>query len=273
MVQIDQISSCFMKLALLLIPLFFFLSIVVMADKKQAVLSSYQAKSFQSKDKIVFFYRTASPAKLEKHKKYPLLVFFHGSGGRGNNNLKQLTDAGFVEALEKQGVLTKRKSHVFAGQVPSGERWVDVGWNLIGHKMPKISKSMQMALQAIDVYIEDEKNQVDPDRIYAMGLSMGGYGTWDAIQRRPNFFAAAVPICGGGDKKYGGKIAHLPIWAWHGEKDAVIAPSRSQDMIEAIKQAGGSPKYSEVKDRGHNSWVDVWNSNVLWDWLYLQKKK
>ena len=103
-----------------------------------------------------------------------------------------------------------------------------------------------------------------------MGLSMGGYGTWDAIQRRPDFFAAAVPICGGGDKSLGGKISKIPIWAWHGDKDTVIKPSRSRDMIQAVKEAGGSAKYSEIKGRGHNSWVDVWNSAELWDWLYSQ---
>ena len=129
---------------------------------------------------------------------------------------------------------------------------------------------MKMALEEIDSYVQNPKNQVDPNRIYAMGLSMGGYGTWDAIQRRPDFFAAAVHICGGGDKSLGGKISKLPRWAWHGDKDTVIKPSRSRDMIQAVKEAGGSAKYSEIKGRGHNSWVDVWNSAELWDWLYSQ---
>ena len=78
---------------------------------------------------------------------------------------------------------------------------------------------------------------------------MGGYGTWDAIQRRPNFFAAAVPICGGGDTSLASKLISLPIWAWHGDGDKVIKPSRSRDMINAISKAGGSPKYSEIKGR------------------------
>ena len=132
---------------------------------------------------------------------------------------------------------------------------------------------MKMALEEIDSYVQNQKNQVDPNRIYAMGLSMGGYGTWDAIQRRPNFFAAAVPICGGGDKSIAKKLVNLPIWAWHGEKDTVIKPSRSRDMIEAITKAGGTPKYSEIKGRGHNSWIDCWKSQELWSWLYSQRKK
>ena len=80
-------------------------------------------------------------------------------------------------------------------------------------------------LDALDAYVSDPKNQVDLNRIYVMGLSMGGYGTWDAIQRRPDYFAAAVPICGGGDKSLAKKLIHIPIWAWHGEKDNVIKPT------------------------------------------------
>ena len=105
-----------------------------------------------------------------------------------------------------------------------------------------------------------------------MGLSMGGYGTWDAIQRRPEFFAAAVPICGGGDTNMGKVLAKMPIWSWHGDKDKTIQVSRSREMDAAIKQAGGSPKYTEVKGRGHNVWTDVWNSKELWDWIYSQSR-
>jgi predicted peptidase len=130
-----------------------------------------------------------------------------------------------------------------------------------------------MAFEAVDAYIEDPENQVDSKRIYVMGLSMGGYGTWDAIQRRPNFFAAAVPICGGGDTSLAPRLTKLPIWAWHGDQDKVIKPSRSRDMIDAIKKIGGTPKYSEIKGRGHNSWVDCWKSQEMWTWLYSQKNK
>ena len=242
------------------------------AKKMEDLLSPYGAATWKSPTEGSFLYRHASPVKMEKGKKYPLLVFFHGAGGRGNDNKGQLADAGGIEAFDKVGLQTKRSSHVFAGQVPKGERWVDVHWGLLGHDMPKISNSMRMAFEAVDSYVADKKNQVDPNRIYVMGLSMGGYGTWDAIQRRPNFFAAAVPICGGGDKNFGKTLKSLPIWAWHGDEDRVIKPSRSRDMIEAIRKAGGNPKYSEIKGRGHNSWTDAWNSKEMWDWLYSQKR-
>ena len=231
----------------------------------------YQKKVWFNKSES-FFYRTAKPQTMDEGKSYPLLVFFHGAGGRGEDNKKQLLDAGGLESFEKNKLRTKYQSHIFAGQVPHGKKWVNVSWSIFGHKMPKISDSMQMAFEALDAYIQDPKNQVDSKRIYVMGLSMGGYGTWDAIQRRPDFFAAAVPICGGGDKSLAPKLVDIPIWAWHGDKDSVITPSRSRDMINAISNAGGSPKYSEIKGRGHNSWVDCWNSDKLWKWLYSQSK-
>ena len=138
--------------------------------------------------------------------------------------------------------------------------------------MPKISNSMQKTLEALDAFIIDSNNQVDVNRIYIMGLSMGGYGTWDAVQRRPNFFAAAVPICGGGDKSMAKSLINVPIWSWHGNKDQVINVLRSREMNSAIERSGGSPKYTEVKGRGHDVWLDVWSSDDLWEWLYSQSK-
>ena len=248
---------------------------VAQSEKLDDGLASYVPATWGDSlvEHLAFNYRWRAPDKVELGNKYPLLFFLHGAGGRGNDNKGQLKDAGGIKAFADQGVSTSRQSYVFAGQVPNGKRWVDVHWGTLEHKMPKASKSMAMALEALEQFIRDKKNQVDPDRVYVMGLSMGGYGTWDAIQRRPDLFAAAVPICGGGDKSLGKKIAKLPVWAWHGDKDGVIKVSRSRDMIESIKAAGGSPKYSEIKGRGHNAWTDVWKSNELWDWLYSQKRK
>tara|TARA_B100002019_G_C21149912_1_gene537679 strand:+ start:149 stop:937 length:789 start_codon:yes stop_codon:yes gene_type:complete len=250
-----------------------FLTVPILGQIKNANIDLYQAQIWKESEDLSLYYRTAQPEKMEMGQKYPLLLFFHGSGGRGSDNISQLIDAGGLQAFEKVGIRNRFKSHFFAGQVPKSEKWVNTGWGLLGHKMPKISQTMRMTFDALDAYVSDPKNQVDLNRIYVMGLSMGGYGTWDAIQRRPDYFAAAVPICGGGDKSLAKKLIQLPIWAWHGEKDNVIKPTRSRDMIKAISKAGGSPKYSEIKGRGHNSWVDCWNSDVLWNWVFSQSKK
>ena len=105
-----------------------------------------------------------------------------------------------------------------------------------------------------------------------LGLSMGGFGVWDALQRRPHFFAAGVPICGGGDVSKSKIISHIPIWAWHGDKDDVIHVNRSRDMYQNIKKYNSNIKYSEIKNRGHDVWLDAWDSKELWDWIYRQNR-
>ena len=233
-------------------------------------LDNFTAAVWESPNGGRFNYRHRAPDKVESNKKYPILVMLHGAGGRSKDNKKQLLDADAIDALAKHGVSSTFESYIFAGQVPPGQQWVDVKWNTLEHKMPEISDSMRMLFESLDVFIK--KNQVDTSRIYVLGLSMGGYGTWDAIQRRPDFFAAAVPICGGGDKSMAKDIAQVPVWVFHGEKDPVIDVSRSRDMVNSMKAAGGNPKYTEVKGRGHNSHVDVWNNSEVWKWLYHQKK-
>src|SRR5207244_7702516 len=114
---------------------------------------------------------------------------------------------------------------------------------------------------------------IDPKRLYITGLSMGGYGTWDLISRHPELFAAAAPICGGGDEDQAEKIAKLPIWIFHGAKDQAVPVERSRNMVTALKKAGGEPKYTEYPDVGHDSWVRAYKDPELFAWLFAQKKK
>lgn len=121
--------------------------------------------------------------------------------------------------------------------------------------------------------LKPEFPQIDPDRLYITGLSMGGFGTWDAIQRKPDLFAAAVPICGGGDVSKASHITKIPIWVFHGAEDNLVNPKWSRDMVEAIKRAGGNPKYTEYPGVGHHSWVPAYSDPELFEWLFSQKKK
>jgi len=235
-------------------------------------LGKYSKKEWKSRvGKNTLKYRTRPPDVMESGKLYPLVLLLHGAGGRGDDNSGQLVDAGGGAALEKMGISSKFGAYVIAGQVPAEKLWVDVPWTTLDHEMPKISESMKMMLEALDAFIDEATNQVDPRRIYVVGLSMGGYGTWDALQRRPTLFAGAVPICGGGDKRLAEKIANVPIWAWHGDQDNVVKSSRSRDMIAALEKAGGSPRYTEIKDRGHNVWADAFEFPEMWKWLFSQR--
>ena len=195
------------------------LTTYVQCVQAEDLLDKYTSAVWKNSAGESFNYRYRSPASVEEGEKYPLLLFLHGAGGRGNDNQGELTDAGTIQALEKAGVSGRFNSYVIAGQVPKDKLWVDVDWTTKSHKMPPISKSMELMFETLDAFVANPENQIDQDRIYVMGLSMGGYGTWDAIQRRPDFFAAAVPICGGADNRLASSFADLPIWAWHGDKD------------------------------------------------------
>jgi predicted peptidase len=150
-------------------------------------------------------------------------------------------------------------------------RWVEVDWGKPTHTMPeKPSGPMGLVLEVIAKM--QKQYRIDPDRLYVMGLSMGGYGTWDAVQRYPDMFAAAVPICGGGDETRADRIK-CPVWAFHGDKDPAVPVSRSRNMIAAIKAAGGTPRYTEYPGVGHNAWSAAFKDPEMLKWLFSQKRR
>ena len=115
---------------------------------------------------------------------------------------------------------------------------------------------------------------LDADRVYVGGLSMGGFGTWDVILRHPKRFAAAFPICGGGDATKAARIAHLPIWVFHGGADGTVRPEMSRQMMAALENAGAKhAKYTEYPGVGHNSWDPASAEPEFVPWLFSQKRK
>jgi predicted peptidase len=160
---------------------------------------------------------------------------------------------------------------VVAPQCPKEQKWVDVNWSATGHAMPaRAADPLRLTMEAIAAL--EKQFSIDPARIYVTGLSMGGYGSWDAIARYPDRFAAAAPICGGGDPAQAGRFAQLPVWAFHGGKDGVVKPQRSREMVEAIKAAGGTPKYTEYPDAGHDSWTATYKDPEFFAWLFAQRR-
>jgi len=228
------------------------------AGPKIAV-DSFEAKTYESPAGGKLLYRQLSPAKLVSGRQYPLVLFLHGAGGRGADNLRQITDAGFCP-----GLLNKAG---FA--VPRGKVWVSLNYAAKAYTMPKQpGEQMRMTLELLDSALK--QYPIDPNRVYVTGLSLGGFGTWDAIQRRPKFFAAAMPICGGGDTAQAAKLTKLPLWVWHGDRDNVVKTQRSRDMVAAIRKAGGKPIYTEQPKCGHGVWRFAYGDVKTWDWMFAQ---
>lgn len=228
----------------------------------------FETRSFKSEQGSLP-YRLLRPKNYDAGRSYPLVIFYHGAGERGDDNVKQLVHG--INDFASDDVMAKYPCFVVAPQCPDGDQWVDVPWSADSHKMPeKPTEPMRLSLELI-TSLESEFS-IDASRLYVTGLSMGGFGTWDAIQRYPNRFAAAVPICGGGDTEFAKQLLPVPIWAFHGEADTAVKPLRSRDMIAAIKAAGGSPKYTEYPGVGHNSWAATYANREMYAWLFSQKK-
>lgn len=246
--------------------------IALKAEPKQAkfnIVERTSAKEHVGKDGKVFRYRIAEKTSCDGSK-VPLVFFLHGAGERGTNNFAQLVHG--VGDLVRWLDSHEKGYRLIAGQVPSGKRWVEVDWGAKGHKMPEApSETMSLLLEMLDVQLADPA--IDVKRIYVSGISMGGYGTWDLISRRPEVFAAALPVCGGGDTDQASKIANVPVWTFHGSADGAVPVRRSRDMVAALWANGSNAHYREYPDAGHAVWVETYRDPKVLEWFFRQKKK
>ncbi len=227
-----------------------------------------EAKVYKNASSATLNYRIHSPAKLEAGRKYPLVLFFHGAGERGADNAMQLVHGVWptLSYMKEKGI----EGYLIAPQCPSGKQWVDTPWSLTSHKMPTDpSVSMALALELLERSMKELP--IDPNRVYVTGISMGGYGTWDIVQRRPELFAAAMPVCGGGDSTLAWKIRSVPIWVFHGDRDGAVPVTRARQMVSALWQCDGDVRYREYPGVGHNCWVPTYDDHAVLDWLFSKR--
>ena len=199
-------------------------------------------------------YLIALPEGYDKENEaVPLLLFLHGAGERGNN----------LDLVKKHGPPKMvEKGHDFGAIVVSPQCPKDTWW----------TEHTDVLLALIDK-IEKEHN-VDRDRIYVTGLSMGGYGTFALSAAAPQRFAAAVPICGGGTRTQAKTLSSLPMWVFHGDADKVIPVDESTRMVKAMNQVNGEhAKLTIYEGVGHNSWDRAYGDKAMWKWLFEQKRQ
>ncbi|MCX6207869.1 MAG: prolyl oligopeptidase family serine peptidase [Bacteroidetes bacterium] len=204
-------------------------------------------------------------------RKYPLVIFLHGSGERGNDNEAQLKWG--VKNFATDQNMQLHPAFVIAPQCPTNSDWSNISYDekrstVLLQKTP----SKQMELLVALIHETSKKFPIDTNRIYITGLSMGGFGTFDAIERYPNLFAAAVPVCGGGDITKAGLIKHIPIWIFHGAEDASVNPTFSISMIEALSKVGAHPGFTQYPEVGHFSWIAAYSDPLMMEWLFRQHK-
>jgi predicted peptidase len=239
-------------------------------DLATAQNSRFSYQKFTNNQGDTLNYRQLNP-DYNPSRKYPLIIFLHGSGERGKDNEAQLKWGVMNFATDQ--MMSTHQAIVIAPQCPEKQSWSNFSRTdkpREARLMDTPSKPMDLVIQLIKKMIRELP--VDAGRIYITGLSMGGFGTFDAIERYPDLFAAAVPVCGGGDISLAASIVKMPIWIFHGSEDASVNPEYSLSMVEALTQAGGHPGYTQYPETGHFSWLAAYSDPMMIDWLFRQHK-
>ena len=200
----------------------------------------------------------------------PLVLFLHGAGERGNDNFMQLKHC--IKYFLDDTVTSRYPFLLMVPQCPNDKRWVNTDWSLPEHTMDSVpTTELRGAMAVLDSLVG--VGAVDSTRVYICGISMGGFGTWDALQRWPEKFAAAIPICGGGDPSYAQAMKAIPIYIFHGMLDGAVMPSRSIQMYNALREVGNEEAilvtYPEL---GHLCWDAAFSTPGLFEWLFGKKR-
>lgn len=220
-------------------------------------------------------YRLLLPENYDASKKYPLVFFLHGAGERGNDNEKQLVHG--AKLFLKEEVRRDYPAIVVFPQCPQNSFWSNVdfrmenGKRVFGFKAqgePTIA--MKLAQELLYSIMKDYP--VNKRQVYAGGLSMGGMGTFEIVRRNPKLFAAAFPICGGGEPTTASVMKKTKWWVFHGGKDDVVPPELSEKMVDALKAVKAAVKFTLYPDANHNSWDPAFAEPELLSWLFKQKK-
>ncbi|MEG1287216.1 MAG: discoidin domain-containing protein [Clostridium sp.] len=235
----------------------------------------WKSESFYNGDKYTHAlpYRIFIPDEYDPNQPYSLVLFLHGAGERGTNNTDQILiqpkGPNLFASAETQ---SKYPTIVVAPQCPNNEQWVDTPWENGSYNLDNVpvSDEMQMVVDIID-NVKSEYN-IDENRMYSTGISMGGYGTWNVNLLFPDMFAAMIPICGASDPSKASLIKDKGIWAFHGDADSVVPVSGAREMISALKSTNASPVYTEYSGVSHNSWDRAYSTSGLVDWMYSHVK-
>ncbi len=202
----------------------------------------------------------------------PFILFLHGAGERGSDNLAQ-TKVGLPVLMQTLKAAGLEHYVLWAPQCPSDQRWTDVDWKAIEHTMKKSPTwPMQVLMNGIDSLVLNT-TMIDTSRMYIVGLSMGGYGTWEYIARQPYRFAGAIPVCGGGDIAQAKNNTQTGVWAFHGKADNVVPYTNSVRMVNATKKVNTNVHLISYPDVKHDSWNKAFaEKKIVRDFISTRKK-
>lgn len=217
-------------------------------------------------------YRIYIPKNYDCGEMYPMLIFLHGAGERGTDNELQFKNS--VQDLFSDPNSPVYDSIVIVPQCPTDSQWVLAPWANGNYSIADTPESRQLELVCRIMDEVFDYCNVDEDRVYVTGLSMGGFGTWDLLSRHGARFAAGMPVCGGGDTAYAKLLKRIPIRTFHGSDDPVVPVTGTRKMYASIKNEGGENiDYTEFDGCGHNVWDLVYKNPENIEWLYAQSRE
>ncbi|KAA5541070.1 prolyl oligopeptidase family serine peptidase [Roseiconus nitratireducens] len=231
---------------------------------------------FQGESGATLPYRLLAPpptSDSDVDRRYPLVLFLHGAGERGQDNERQLVHAAaeFARPERRQAY----PAYVVFPQCPKETKWVLSPWEKqdgTGTFPEQPSEPLALALELVTSL--QRTLPIDDDRVYVTGLSMGGYGSWYAAGHSPDRFAAMLAVCGGGDPEWAGRYQGVSVWAFHGDADPTVPVQRSRQMISALALAGHQPelRYVEYPGVGHDSWTRTYARQDVFAWLFSKRR-
>ena len=217
-------------------------------------------------------YRLYVPPGYDASRKYPLLLFLHGSGALGDDNRRQVAPE--LAQLNAR-VQAQEPAFLLAPQCPSGHKWVTGARSAPYLNFSQAERPESDPLKLVLVLLDEleQKYSLDRDRIYVTGHSSGAAGTWDIVSRRATErFAAAMPVTGVGDPARASVMAKLPIWAFHGARDEISPPQNSRQLVAALRSVGSPVRYTEYADVGHDTLGRAYSEPELVPWLLGQRR-
>ena len=218
---------------------------------------------------IALPYRIYYPSACENDAEAcPVVLYYHGAGEVGTNNVWQVRGNALLERL-----VDLDNAILIAPQCREGYQWVNTPWSEGSYDSTRAKPSIYLdaTIALLDEILHT--GRADENRVYAVGVSMGGYAAWKVGMEYPERFSAIIPICGAADPARAAELLDVSIWAFHGETDRTVPVSGSWEMVEAIKALGGTKvKYTEYPGKGHTVWPIVFAEPDLTDWMFSQEK-
>ena len=242
-----------------------------MAGNTSFSLEEHYSYQVYTNEDTTLPYRLYVPFNYTPEKEYPLLVTLHGAGLRGTENKRQLI---LVDKAMKNPQLSVDEAIIIFPQCPENQKWVDTDWGVGSYSLDNTPESNELCAVMELIGQLQQKYTIDEKRIYAMGYSMGGYGTWNLLMNHPDVFAAGVPMCGAGDPTKASILKELSIWAIHGALDPTVPVSGSRDMAKALEAVGATDfHYTELANAEHDVWNYTYTNTEIFTWLFSREKR